>query len=233
MLSERCDRLREEVTLEALFDTLGWDLPDRGKIVCLWPDHDDQAPSMQIYRDTNSVHCFSCGRSGDVVEILWKAGNPEGGEWSLEDAVDWAEAAFGLAPIKPTQTLRNRMRKKLSRLHSPAPVTVDRAGVALLDAGVRADFTAVHANATQGQIAAMGAWADYIWGERDEGGVDLVTWAAWARGVIRGPYATALQQAPRNRISLEERRCSILWELHRDNEPNGNHLNTLVHLYEE
>jgi len=33
------------------------------------PFHDEETASMRIYTDTNSFHCFGCGRTGDAVEF--------------------------------------------------------------------------------------------------------------------------------------------------------------------
>lgn len=40
----------------------------RNKAVCPW--HDDSLPSLQYYPLTNSVHCFSCGKSGDAIDLM-------------------------------------------------------------------------------------------------------------------------------------------------------------------
>ena len=38
------------------------------KAIC--PLHDDDDPSLQIYPDTNSWHCFGCKEGGDVIEFI-------------------------------------------------------------------------------------------------------------------------------------------------------------------
>jgi DNA primase catalytic core len=42
--------------------------PDRNHMLKC-PFHDDEKPSMKIYPETNTFHCFGCGRSGDPVEF--------------------------------------------------------------------------------------------------------------------------------------------------------------------
>lgn len=44
-----------------------------GKTLCLW--HDDTNPSLHLYRDTNSVYCFSCQHSADVIDVFMKLHN--------------------------------------------------------------------------------------------------------------------------------------------------------------
>ena len=37
---------------------------------CILPGHDDRTPSLQIYTDNNSFHCFGCGRGGDALKFV-------------------------------------------------------------------------------------------------------------------------------------------------------------------
>ena len=39
-----------------------------GMALCLW--HNDNKPSMKYYDKTNQVHCFSCGKHGDVIDVV-------------------------------------------------------------------------------------------------------------------------------------------------------------------
>ena len=34
------------------------------------PFHEDENPSMKIYEDTNTYHCFGCGKTGDVIQFI-------------------------------------------------------------------------------------------------------------------------------------------------------------------
>lgn len=40
------------------------------KALCLW--HEEKTPSMHYYADTNTVHCFGCGMSGDSIDVEMK-----------------------------------------------------------------------------------------------------------------------------------------------------------------
>ena len=43
--------------------------PDKhGMLLC--PFHDDHNPSLKVYPETNTFHCFGCGKSGDVIEFI-------------------------------------------------------------------------------------------------------------------------------------------------------------------
>lgn len=37
---------------------------------CLCPFHDDTTPSLKIYLDTNTYHCFGCGATGDAIQFI-------------------------------------------------------------------------------------------------------------------------------------------------------------------
>jgi len=39
-------------------------------VVCPFPDHDDSAPSFQVYPGDRGFHCFGCGRSGGPVKFV-------------------------------------------------------------------------------------------------------------------------------------------------------------------
>jgi DNA primase len=45
--------------------------PNRNKMLCC-PFHDDKKPSMQVYPETNTVHCFSgnCVPTGKVIDQI-------------------------------------------------------------------------------------------------------------------------------------------------------------------
>lgn len=43
--------------------------PDKHDML-LCPFHDDHNPSLKIYPETNTFHCFGCGKSGDVIEFI-------------------------------------------------------------------------------------------------------------------------------------------------------------------
>lgn len=40
------------------------------KTFCPFPDHEDSVPSMYVYTDTNTCHCFGCGRHLSPIEFL-------------------------------------------------------------------------------------------------------------------------------------------------------------------
>lgn len=248
LLSARCEQARDQVTIEALLEAMGVDVPDRGRIRCLWPDHDDRSPSMQIYRDTNSVHCFSCNQGGDVVAVARRCANPDGTEWSLDEALDWLEDTFGLKRLTAAQTLQMRLRKQLSKRQDAVGGGVGSGQAKSLytnslpsrnrheyEAVVRAAFSDAERNAGPDQLAAVVDVHNYVWSEADQPGVDLMEWATWARGIIYGSYAKLLSlmifpSPPPDIVDDRPEVCrqAQLWELHRGTEyPSKWHLQLL------
>jgi len=45
------------------------------KARCLCPFHDDSSPSLVLYVDNNTFHCFACGANGDTIDLVMKLGN--------------------------------------------------------------------------------------------------------------------------------------------------------------
>ena len=42
--------------------------PDRNNMLKC-PFHNEDTASMRIYPDTNTFHCFGCGKNGDTIEF--------------------------------------------------------------------------------------------------------------------------------------------------------------------
>jgi len=199
MLAARCDRVRDEITIDMLFDALGWEIPTRGRVRCIWPAHEDRSPAMQVYRETNSVYCFACHGSGGVIEIVRKCVPDDGNEWTIDEALDWIESTFHLKTMTPAANLQQRLRKKLqSRQTAPTSFTQPLTGRgtkaqrdvrASMDTLIRQAFAEVERGASTVQLTAAYDLKQYIWEESSAPGVELDAWAAWARRLIYGSYA--------------------------------------------
>lgn len=87
--------------------------PDRhNQLNC--PFHEDDKPSMKIYPETNTFHCFGCGKTGDVIDFIM-----------LKEGITKHEAilkAKGLItgitePVKHVETIKpTAMQKPFSEL---------------------------------------------------------------------------------------------------------------------
>lgn len=51
-----------------LLDKIGQEAGDRLRALC--PFHDDTKPSLVIYKETNSYHCFVCTNGGDNIKLV-------------------------------------------------------------------------------------------------------------------------------------------------------------------
>jgi hypothetical protein len=242
MLAARCDRVRDEITIDMLFDALGWEIPTRGRVRCIWPAHEDRSPAMQVYRETNSVYCFACHGSGGVIEIVRKCVPDDGNEWTIDEALDWIESTFHLKTMTPAANLQQRLRKKLqSRQTAPTSFTQPLTGRgtkaqrdvrASMDTLIRQAFAEVERGASTVQLTAAYDLKQYIWEESSAPGVELDAWAAWARRLIYGSYArlvTTFELPPCPPDIVDDRpetcRLAHLWETHRGSEfPSTWHL---------
>ena len=66
-------------------------VPTRGNCHCFL--HNDKTPSLHLYKDTNSYHCFSCKSSGSPIDLVMKAT----GVVNAADAAKQICDDFGLA----------------------------------------------------------------------------------------------------------------------------------------
>jgi DNA primase len=61
----------KNIPLRDVLDYYDIQVPKNNMIRCINPEHNDSTPSMHIYDDTNSCHCFGkCRKSYDTIEIV-------------------------------------------------------------------------------------------------------------------------------------------------------------------
>jgi len=63
---------------------------------CLCPFHNDKKPSLRIYPETNTYHCFSCDKTGDVIQFIQDIEN-----CTKKEAIHKAKTLTSTAEIKP------------------------------------------------------------------------------------------------------------------------------------
>lgn len=120
------DKINEEVPIEEVLGLVGVSLPPdtRGKgfkVKC--PFHRDTDPSMHVYLETNSVHCFgSCSRSWNVIGLYADANKLD-----YTKAADELGERYGISPngVQEFGELR-RVRKiqerpEIGELPEPIP----------------------------------------------------------------------------------------------------------------
>jgi len=65
--------IKKQLSIEAVLSHYGLTINRNGHVNC--PFHADKTPSMRVYKDTNTVYCFSgnCathGKAMDVIEVI-------------------------------------------------------------------------------------------------------------------------------------------------------------------
>jgi DNA primase len=117
--------IKQKLTIGAVINYYHLKADRNNMLKC--PFHEEETASMRIYPETNSFHCFGCGRSGDAIEFCClKEGDKHKG------ILKSAELCGGLQPInsntvKLTVQLKENDPGVLSRifesfkngLHSP------------------------------------------------------------------------------------------------------------------
>jgi DNA primase len=61
-------QIKQKLTITAVLAHYGIQPARDSHIKC--PFHEDDKPSMKIYTDTNTYHCFGCGKTGDVIQFI-------------------------------------------------------------------------------------------------------------------------------------------------------------------
>jgi DNA primase len=69
-MRERIERIRGRVPIEKVIGEYVL-LKAAGKqLVGLCPFHEDHNPSLTVYPETNTFHCYGCGKRGDVISFV-------------------------------------------------------------------------------------------------------------------------------------------------------------------
>ena len=102
------DHVRESVSIFDVLDAFGYGVRDRRTQQVRCPVHKDRHPSARVYADQNTLHCFTCGRSWNQIELVQAV---RGG--SETAAVGWLESQFDIE--SPLTTLTAVLRRRLAR----------------------------------------------------------------------------------------------------------------------
>jgi hypothetical protein len=186
-LQDRRDRAVSEIRIWDLLAELGIkeDESYKGKLHCIFPGHDEKTPSMKIYPETDSVFCFGCGGSGDVVEVARRCAGDKA--WSPERAIEWLEQRFGIEPLPEIVTFAERLKSKLGAWRE-AEATSESVDPALLSARLTDQMAELLVGVSPEIKVALIPVEDYIWEEFERPGVDYHIWYSWASKMISGYY---------------------------------------------
>ena len=61
-------QIKEQLSIETVLNEYGIAM-NKNKH-CLCPFHKDDKPSLRIYPETNTYHCFGCDKTGDVIQFI-------------------------------------------------------------------------------------------------------------------------------------------------------------------
>lgn len=73
------------------------------------PFHEDDRPSLVVYPDTRSFHCFGCGATGDVIDFVRRVRN-----LGFRGALDWLGALPPAVPHHRGRAASGRKPRRLS-----------------------------------------------------------------------------------------------------------------------
>lgn len=105
------EQIKSKLSIDAVLNHYGLK-PNRNKMLCC-PFHDDKNPSMQVYPETNTVHCFSgnCEHTGKAIDQIDFILHKE--KCTKHEAIQKAKSLLGvIEPVKQKENL-NEIFKKL------------------------------------------------------------------------------------------------------------------------
>jgi DNA primase len=60
--------IKQQLPIEKVLQHYNIAINKNGQCKC--PFHEDKTPSLKIYPETNTYHCFGCGKSGDTIQFI-------------------------------------------------------------------------------------------------------------------------------------------------------------------
>jgi len=93
--------IKEKLSIQAVLAHYNIKLDHHNQINC--PFHKDDNPSLRIYPETNTYHCFGCGKTGDAIQFI-----QDKESLTKHEAIEKAKTLTGVPQVtkipKPTQT---------------------------------------------------------------------------------------------------------------------------------
>jgi DNA primase len=96
----------------------GIEYRDGKKFICLNPEHTDHTPSMEYNPEKNNVHCFSCGATYDLIDLI-------GNETGLSGGPLFSEVyrRYGLQVDSEPGYTENHKQPETERIHNTTYTT--------------------------------------------------------------------------------------------------------------
>lgn len=67
-MNQAAEEIKAHVTMQMVLDRYGLKPNRKGYLRC--PFHQEDTPSLKIYRENKGWHCFGCGRGGSVIDFV-------------------------------------------------------------------------------------------------------------------------------------------------------------------
>lgn len=104
--------LIKDIDIQKLCDYLGLNVSDKKLIQCINPYHIDDTPSMNIYKNINTIGCFGCGRHYNTIQLYQEIKNT-----NQEEAIEELKKLYNQFKIsnsnneKQTENIINKYDK--------------------------------------------------------------------------------------------------------------------------
>ncbi len=100
-------QIKEQLSIETVLNEYGIAM-NKNKH-CLCPFHKDDKPSLRIYPETNTYHCFGCDKTGDVIQFIQDIE-----KCTKHKALKKAKSLIGTAEIKPLKVTTEIPQEKIN-----------------------------------------------------------------------------------------------------------------------
>lgn len=98
----KAEDIRAAVSIDRLLQLYNYKPNRAGYISC--PFHaGDKSPSLRIYSDQGSWHCFGCSAGGTVIDFAMQSE-----QIGFRESIQWLAETFGIDDIKETPTTRRQ-----------------------------------------------------------------------------------------------------------------------------
>jgi DNA primase len=98
----KISEIKQKLSILSVLSHYGLEPNSQNHIKC--PFHKDDKPSMRIYPETNTYHCFGCGKTGDVIQFI-----QDKEEITKHRAITKAKELLGESKEKPVKTNAENM----------------------------------------------------------------------------------------------------------------------------
>ena len=114
--------IKQNLSIVQVLEHYGIKPDNNNQIRC--PFHDDDKPSCKIYLDTNTYHCFACGKTGDVIQFIQDKEN-----CTKHEALKKAKSLItgqSIIAATPKQIISKPMKENFTELFSRFLISIEK-----------------------------------------------------------------------------------------------------------